>query len=138
MATIAKLPSGVRPADIPERQHTTRCAVEIAAGAAVRLDPATGEWRPASTVDAASANFYGILLEHGYAREYRTAVGRGKIAGFDLSAVGQGGNVQLGRTAGTLADATDATAGAVNVAIGKVVPATADGYPPFDKLLEVG
>ncbi len=138
MADIAKLSSGIRPADIPERQITTRLGEARAQGDVVRLDPASGAFLGADTTSATSANFYGVLLEGGIAGEYRTAVSRGKVAGFDLATLGYGANVQLSRTTGQLADTTDATTGATNAVVGKVVPATANGAPPFDKILEVG
>ena len=137
MAAIAKLSSGVRPADIPERQITTRLGETRVAGDPVRFDPTSGTFVLATTVDATTADFYGILLEGGIAGEYRTAIARGKIAGFDLSALNFGATVQLGRTGG-LDTVTDATAGAVNVAVGQVVPATGNGATPFDKIVEVG
>ncbi len=138
MADIAKLATGIRPADIPERQKTSRLAENCAAGDAVRFDGANGTFTGANTTDATEADFYGILLEGGIAGEYRTAVAKGLIAGFDLTPLGFGATVYLGRTDKAIATTADATAGAVNTVVGQVVPGTANGNPPFDKLLEVG
>jgi hypothetical protein len=137
MPDIGKLSTGIRPADIPERQITAALAENCEAGDAVRLDTANGTLTKANTTSAAEARFYGILLEGGIAGQFRTAVRRGRVAGFNLASLAHDADVFLGRTDGAIADAADATAGAVNVTIGRVVPATANGAPPYDKILEV-
>lgn len=130
MAAIAKLSTGVRPQDIPERQLTTRLAYNGTQGDLVRLDATNGTWVQADATTAATVY---VLLESGVSGEYRTGIARGKIAGFDLSAVAFGASVHAGAT-GTL----DTVAGTANSNVGKVIPMTANGGPPFDKVLEVG
>jgi hypothetical protein len=136
MADIAKGSAGIRPAGIPERQRTLQLAESCAAGDAVRLDTANGRITKANTTSAAEARFYGILLEGGIAGEWRTVVRRGLIAGFDLGGLAYDADVHLGRTDGAIADTADATAGAVNVVVGRVFPAPAES--PYGKMLEVG
>lgn len=131
MATVAKLAAGVRPADIPERQLTTQLGATLAQGAAVKLDATNGTFVAADATTAAVPIY--ILLEGGIAGEYRTGVQRGKLAGFDLSALSFGARVHVG-AGGTV----DTVAGAANSNIGTVIPATGNGAAPFDKILEVG
>lgn len=135
MAAIAKLSSGVRPADIPERQLTTQLAETCAQGDVVRLDTTNGTFTGANgtTTGEADAPLY-ILLEGGIAGEYRTGVSRGKIAGFNVSALNFGASVFLSDTDKTLAD----VAGTVSTVVGQVIPATGNAAQPFDKIIEVG
>lgn len=124
MANIAKLSTGVRPAGIqPDADQLTLPADEaIVAGDAVRIDPTSGRFTKGNTTSAAEARIYGIAVNNAVAGLAVTTVRKGKVAGFDLSAVGYGADVSLGRTDGSLADATDATAGAVNLVVGKAIP----------------
>ena len=133
MAVIAKLSTGVRPAMDSERQHTTRLGATLAQGAAVKYD-ANGQFVATSSADAVGA-FYGILLEGGIAGEYRTAFAKGKIAGFDLSGLAHGANVFVSATSGSI---DTVASGTQTGAVGRVIPGTANGYPTFEKLLEVG
>ena len=130
MAPIAKLATGIRPAEQSERQLTTRLGATLAQGDVVKLDGTNGTFIAA---DATTAAKTWILLEGGIAGEYRTGVSRGKIAGFDLSAVAFGASVHAGA-----AGALDTVIGTANGNIGTVIPATANGTPPFEKILEVG
>lgn len=135
MAAISKLSSGVRPADIPERQHTAALAEAMAEGDIARLDATNGTFTGANgtTTGEAKAPLY-VLLSGGVAGQYVTGVERGKIAGFDLSGRSFGDAIYLSDTDKTLADA----AGTVSTVVGRVISGTATGTPPYDKLLEVG
>lgn len=125
MADIAKLATGVRPAGIqPDADQLTLPAGEaIAAGDAVRIDPATGNtFTKGNTTSAAEARIFGLAANTVVAGLPVTAIRKGKMAGFNLSAVTAGADVSLARTDGGIADTTDATAGAVNLTIGKCIP----------------
>lgn len=131
MATVSKLSTGVRPADIPERQLTTQLGGTLANGAIVKLDTTNGTFVAADGTTAAVPIY--VLLEGGIAGEYRTGIQRGKIAGFDVSALAFGARVHAG-AGGTL----DTAAGTANSNIGTVIPATGNAAQPFDKIIEVG
>ena len=135
MAAISKLSTGVRAADIPERQLTTALAETMAQGDVARLDATNGTFTGANgtTTGEAKAPLY-ILLTGGVAGEFVTGVERGKIAGFDLSARSFGDPIYLSDTDKTLADA----AGTVSTVVGRVIAGTASATQPYDKLLEVG
>jgi hypothetical protein len=135
MAVIAKLSTGIRPADIPERQLTVQLAEACAQGDVVRLDATNGTFTGANGSSTAEADgpLY-ILLEGGIAGEYRTGVQRGKIAGFDLSGVAHGASVFLSNTDKSL----DTAAGTVSTVVGQVISGTANAAQPHDKILEVG
>lgn len=124
MADITRLATGVRPAGIqPDGDQLTLPADEaIVAGDAVRIEPTSGRFTKGNTTAAAEARVFGVAINTASAGLPVTAVRKGKVAGFNLSAAGNGADVSLGRTDGALADATDATAGAVNLVIGKVIP----------------
>jgi hypothetical protein len=117
-------------------QDTQIAAEAITAGAAVRYDTATGQFRNASTVDAPSARVYGIATRTVPVGGAVTAIRKGIVDGLNLDALAYDQAVQLSRNVGAIADATDATAGAVNVAVGRVVPARSNfiGSNP-DKVL---
>lgn len=137
MAAISKLSTGVRAAidPAPSDQITTKLAETMAQGDVARLDTTNGTFTGANgtTTGEAAAPLY-ILLSGGVAGEFVTGVSNGFIAGFDVSGLNFSAAVYLSDTDKTLADA----AGTVSTVIGRVVPATANGALPFDKILKVG
>jgi hypothetical protein len=132
MAAISKLSTGVRAADIPERQHTAQLSATLANGAIVQFNATNGTLEAASDV-ATPLSPRGVLLEGGVAGEYRTMVERGKIAGFDVSALNHGVAVYAGASG-----ALDTATGASAPALGRVIPATANAAQPHDKIVQVG
>lgn len=140
MADIAKLSTGIRPADIPERQHTAQLAETCANGDLVRFDLTNGTITGANGSAAGEAGGadglgpIGILLEGGIAGEWRTFIERGKVAGFNVSGLNFGAPVYASNTDKTLGDA----AGTFSRIVGRVIPATANGTQPYDKIVQVG
>lgn len=140
MADIAKLSSGVRAAEQSERQHTSQLAETCAQGDLVRFDLTNGSITGANGSAAGEAGGadglgpIGILLEGGIAGEYRTFIERGKIAGFNVSALNFGAPVYASNTDKALADA----AGTFSRIVGRVIPATGNAAQPFDKIVQVG
>lgn len=124
MADVNKLATGVRPAGIqPDADQLALPADEaITAGDAVRIDPTSRRFTKANTTSAVEADVFGIAAGNAVAGLSVTAIRNGKMAGFDLSGVNAGAKVSLARTDGGLADATDATAGAVNLTVGRCIP----------------
>jgi hypothetical protein len=124
MANIAKLATGVRPAGIqPDADQLALPADEaIEAGDVVRIEPTSRRFTKGNTTAAAEARIFGVAASTVVAGQAVTAIRRGKMAGFDLSGATAGADVHLSRTDGGLDDATDATAGAVNVVVGKAIP----------------
>lgn len=134
MADIAKLSSGIRPIGIPGdyEQCESKLGETLAAGDLVRLDT-NGYFTGANGLDTTENNFVGILLTGGIAGEPASAIEKGKVAGFDLSALAFGASVFASNTDKTLGT----TAGTAPVVVGKVYPGRASGAT-FDKVLKVG
>jgi hypothetical protein len=135
LAAISKLSTGIRPIDMPGdyEQEESHLAEALAAGDAVRFD-ANGDFTGANGTTTTESNFVGILLTGGVAGEPATAICKGKVAGFDLSALAYGDPVYLSDTDKTLETTTAAT---VDVIIGRVYPGRASGATK-DKILKVG
>jgi len=114
---------------------TQRAGVDLTAGQAVRYDPATGDWLLAdATATAANNRVYGIVTRTAKAGEYVTAIQKGLLDGFDLSALSYGVSVFLSNTSGAIADA----AGTTTLVLGKVVPVRSQTRGlPADKLFKV-
>lgn len=115
-------------------QMTLPAGEAISAGQAVRLDVSTGLFTKANASSAAEARIYGIAVKTVPAGMAVTAIKKGVLDGFDLSALAYDKAVQLSNTDGTLADA----AGTVAITMGRVIPGTGTtlGTAP-DKLLLV-
>lgn len=134
MANINKLSTGIRPIDLPSDygQVESKLAETLANGDLVRLDVTTGYFTGANGSTATEANFVGILLTGGIAGEAATAIAKGQVAGFDLSARSFGDPIYASDTDKTLADA----AGTVSTVVGRVYPGRASGTT-FDKILRL-
>lgn len=117
----------------PERQLTLPAVEAITAGAPARQDTA-GKWTNANGTTATEAAAYGIVVKTVAAGEYVTAVKRGRLDGFNLSALAYGDPVYLSDTDGRLSS----TPGTQNVQIGIVVSRTGTTLGTAnDKILEV-
>lgn len=98
-------------------QMTLRLSVDMNAGTPVFVD-SDGEWAKADASAAGTAKFYGILVKNGKAGQYRTAIAKGIVDGFDFDSQSYGAAVYLSDTEGALADA----AGTVSFKIGEIIP----------------
>jgi len=118
----------------PETQWTVPAAEAISAGNAVRFDATTGKFTKANGTDATEANLYGIATRTVAAGEALTAVRRGVLDGFAISALNFGAPIYLSDTDGLLAD----SAGTVSTIVGRVIPGTSTTLgTAFDRLLFV-
>lgn len=93
----------------------------VSAGDAVRYN-SVGRFVKADTTAAANARAFGIATRTAIEGEAVTAIRKGVLDGYVLDALAYGADVFLARTTGRVADATDATAGAVNKTLGQVIP----------------
>lgn len=107
---------------IPIIQDTQPFAETCAVGDVVRIDATTGGWTGAKGTDATEALAYGILVSKDAAGAVGTAVRKGVLSGYDLSALNYGVKVYLSDTDKTLAD----TAGTVTVIAGRVIAGRAE------------
>ncbi len=116
-------------------QMTLVAGEAIDAGNAVRIDVSTGRFTKANGTTAAEARVYGIAVRSVPAGMPVTAIKKGVLDGFDLSSQAYDKAIQLSDTDGAL---EDGTAAAVDVVVGRVIPANAVtlGTSP-DKLLLV-
>lgn len=115
-------------------QMTLPAAEAIVAGAPVRLDTTNGKFTNANATVAAEARVYGIATKTAAAGESLTAIRKGVMDGFDLSALAWDADIFLSDTDGCIADA----AGTVSTKIGRVIPGTATTLgTAYDKLLFV-
>lgn len=99
-------------------QMTAPFAESCAVGDAVRIDTATGKWTKAKGTDAAEARVYGVLVSKDGAGTAGTAIRKGVLDGFDLSALAYDAAVYLSDTDGKL-EGTDAPT--VDVIMGRVI-----------------
>jgi len=115
-------------------QFTAPLGESLVVGDAVRFDTTTGKFTGANGGSAPEARIYGILVSKDGAGASGTAIRRGIIDGFALTAMAYDAAVYLSDTDKTLADA----AGTVSTVVGRVVPAFANaiGTTP-DKLLHI-
>jgi hypothetical protein len=115
-------------------QMTLPAAEAITAGEPVRIDTANGRFTGANASSAAEGRAYGIATKTVAAGVPVTALRRGVMDGFYLSGLAYDDPVYLSDTDGRIADTT----GTLDVAIGRVIPAT--GVPTgtsYDRLLLV-
>lgn len=115
-------------------QETLAASEAITAGFSVRHDVTTGKFTPANGSSAGEAVAYGMATKTVQAGEPVTAIRRGVIEGYDLSALAFDDWVWLSDTDGLPATTT----GTVGLKIGSVVPGayTTIGTAA-DKLLRV-
>ena len=101
-------------------QMTLPTAETVHPGQAARLDTSSGKYTKANGTTAPEARIYGIATggKVNVANEPVTAIRKGVVDGYDLSALAYDAPVYLSDTDGTLADA----AGTVSVVVGRVIP----------------
>lgn len=115
-------------------QMTLPLAESLAVGDAVRIDTTLGKWTGSNGSSSGEARLWGILVSKDPAGAVGTAVKKGVLEGFALSALAYDAAVYLSDTDKTLADG----AGTVSKVVGRVIPATAPiTGTAYDKLLEV-
>jgi len=100
-------------------QDTQIAAEAIDAGEAVRYDTSTGKFTGANGSSAAEARIYGLAKSTVAAGMPLTAIRKGVVDGWDVSAKAYDLAIYLSDTDGTLAD----SAGTVSVIVGRVIPA---------------
>lgn len=116
-------------------EQMTLPTVEVCSpGQAVRLDTTTGKFTKANGTTAPEARIYGVVVGGvaNVAGQAVTAIRKGVVDGYDLSALAYDAPIYLSDTDGTLGD----TAGTVSTVVGRVIPnfSPALGTAP-DKLL---
>jgi hypothetical protein len=117
----------------PVVQHTLQAVEAVVAGAPVRQDT-DGKWTNANGTTTTEANAYGIVTASRAAGEYVTAIRKGRLDGYNLSALAYGDPVFLSDTVGRISS----TPGTQNVQIGIVVSRTGTTLGTAnDKILEV-
>lgn len=115
-------------------QKTLPAAEAITAGDAVRIDTTTGRFTKSNATLAAEARTWGVAVKTVAAGEPVTAVRKGVLEGYDLSALAYDANVFLSDTDGKLADA----AGTVSKILAHVIAGAATTLgTAHDKLLFV-
>lgn len=113
-------------------QMTLPAAEAIIAGAPVRLDTANGKFTNANATNANEARIYGIATKTVAAGEALTAIRKGVMDGFDVSALAWDADIYLSDTDGRIADA----AGTVATKVGRVIPGTATTLgTAYDKMV---
>ena len=115
-------------------QMTLPTAEVCSPGQAVRIDTSTGKFTKANGSSAGEARIYGIVVGGvaNVAGQPVTAIRRGVVDGYDISALAYDAAVYLSDTDGALADA----AGTVSTVVGRVIPATSQPLGTAnDKLL---
>lgn len=85
-------------------QLTLPAAEAITAGQAVRLDVSTGKFTKANSTSEAEARVYGVATKTAAAGTPVTAIRKGVMDGFDLSALDYDEPVYLSNTDGALSD----------------------------------
>lgn len=115
-------------------QLTMPALEAIEAGAVVRLDPTTGKFRNGNGSDMTEGKLFGIALRSVAAGEALTALRRGILDGWDLSALNFGATIYASDTDGAISG----TAGTKAVTVGYVVAGNAQLLgSTADKLLLV-
>ena len=115
-------------------QMTLPTAEDITAGMAVRLDTTNGKWTKANGSSAGEARAWGVATRTAKSGRPLTAIRKGVMDGWDLSAMDYDAPVYLSDTDGRLST----VAGTTSVVIGRVIPATSTTLgTAFDKILSV-
>ena len=115
-------------------QMTLPTAEDITAGMAVRLDTTNGKWTKANGSSAGEARAWGVATRTAKSGRALTAIRKGVMDGWDLSALDYDAAVYLSDTDGRLST----VAGTTSVVIGRVIPGTSTTLrTAFDKLLSV-
>jgi hypothetical protein len=115
-------------------QATLPAAEAITAGAPVRIDVTTGKFTNANATTAAEARIYGIATRTVAAGAAVTAIRKGVMDGWAMTAMAYDAAVYLNDTDGRIGTA----AGTVSTVIGRVLPGTSTTLGTvFDKILSV-
>lgn len=134
MANLALVTTGKLNVVESKTQMTLPFAESLAIGDAVRIDTSTGKWTGSNGSSTTENRIYGILVSKDPAGAVGTAIRKGVLDGFDLSALNYDAAVYLSDTDKKLADA----AGTVSTVVGRVIPVTATTTgTAYDKLLFV-
>lgn len=118
-------------------QMTLPTAEAVTAGMAVRLDTTNGKWTKANGTGAAEARAWGVATKTVASGQPVTAIRKGVMDGWDLSALDYDAPIYLSDTDGRLST----VAGTTSVVIGRVIPATSTTLgTAYDKIasIEVG
>ena len=104
-------------------QHTAPASVAITAGTLVSIDATTGKFVKADADGAGTlAIVYGVATKTTAAGAALTAVRKGVISGWDLSAVSYWVNVLAADTAGEVTvTSSESNGGSADVVIGRVI-----------------
>lgn len=112
-------------------QMTLPLGETLAVGDAVRIDT-NGKFTGANGTTTTENRIYGVLVSKDPAGAVGTAIRKGVVDGFALTALAYNAAVYLSDTDKTLADA----AGTVSTTVGRVIPATATTTgTAYDKIL---
>lgn len=115
------------------QQLTLPAAEAITAGNAVRIDT-NGKFTKANATAAAEVDAWGVAVKTVAAGEAVTAIHRGVLDGFDVSALAYNAAVFLSDTDGAL----DTAMGTIEQRVGRIIPAVEITLgTAHDKLLEV-
>ena len=115
-------------------QMTLPTAEDITAGMAVRLDTTNGKWTKANGTSTAEARVWGVATRTAKSGLPLTAIRKGVMDGFDLSALDYDAPVYLSDTDGRLST----VAGTTSVVMGRVIPATSTTLgTAYDKILQI-
>ena len=115
-------------------QMTLPTAEDITAGMAVRLDTTNGKWTKANGTSTAEARAWGVATRTVKSGLPLTAIRKGVMDGFDLSALDYDAPVYLSDTDGRLST----VAGTTSVVMGRVIPATSTTLgTAYDKILQI-
>lgn len=115
-------------------QMTLPAAEAITAGMAVRIDTTTGKWTKAKGTEAGEARAWGVATKTVAAGMPVTAIRKGVMDGWDLSAMAYDDPVYLSDTDGRLST----VAGTVSTVLGRVIAGTSTTLgTAYDKILSV-
>ena len=115
-------------------QMTLPTAEAITAGMAVRLDTTNGKWTKANGSGAAEARAWGVATRTAPSGGALTAIRKGVMDGWDLSALDYDAPIYLSDADGRLST----VAGSTSVVIGRVIPGTSTTLgTAYDKLLQI-
>jgi hypothetical protein len=116
----------------PTVQHTLPAAVAITAGQGVFVNSA-GKFALASGATVGARGFFGVATRTCAAGEACTALRRGIMDGWDLSALAHDAPVFVSNTDGAL----DSAAGTLSIQIGRVLPVWGEALGSVSRVLWV-
>lgn len=131
MTNLALVTAGKMHIMESKTQLTLPLGETLAVGDAVRIDT-TGKFTGSNGTTTTENRIYGILVSKDPAGAVGTAIRKGVVDGFALTALAYDAIVYLSDTDKTLADG----AGTVSTIVGRVIPATATTTgTAYDKVL---